>query len=136
MSFKLENVTVKSSLIQTNYDSAPKIFPEFISGSVILSSPQSNSYETNLPITAYGTLTNMTQADNYLYCDYASNFQLITSINITVPSASLNNPVYLCFYPSFLYDNGSDYYSYSYNTFKATSNKAQNFTFTNYFQNT
>ena len=136
MSFKLENITVSNAVEQNNYKSSIKTFPELVSGGGILSSPQS-SYTWDLPITPRGVFTNMSYTgSSAFYVNYSGNYQSKFNFNITVPSASTSNPVFLNAYPSYYYSDGSTYYNYSYNTFKVTSNKPQDFSFTNYFQNT
>jgi len=135
--FKIENIAVTNAVEKSNLLDAPKIFPKLFSAGATLAQPVS-IYETNFELVPYGTWVNtsLENSSQSIYCNAFGNVQIATTMNITVPSATKSDPVFLSLVIYNVYDNSSSYYNYCYNNFKVDSSEPQTFTFTNYFQNT
>ena len=133
MSFQIRNTTVDSAVNKVAFDNAPPItFPQLVSATAVLTAPVT-TYESNLPLTEVGTSTNVTVNSDNMYNNIYGNYVINWSINITVPSATSESPVFLC--PYIYYDDGGGY-SYIYNTIQINNGNDQTFNFKNIFQNT
>jgi len=133
--FSLENTFENEVSNKVTIKNIPKKFNALCSAKISLIEPTSNLWQQSFPIKQDGDFTNTSLDSNEsIYSEVFGSFMVNTFINITVPSATKTEPIYLMFYLLHYY-NGS-YYSYSYNIFKVDSSEPQTFTFTNYCQNT
>ena len=134
MSFSIKNSTVDTSVNKVAFNNAPTTFPKLASVTAVLTTPIINDYNTNLQLTLVGDSTNFDVNSDNIYNSIFGNYLINWSINITVPSATAESPVFIC--PLIYYYNGGSYYNYSYNTIQINSGDAQTFNFKNTFQNT
>ena len=114
------------------FNNSPVTFPKLVSATTVLTNPVT-TYDTDLPLTEVGTSTNVIVNSTNMYNVIYGNYLINWSINITVPSATSESPVFL--YPFILYSNFTRY-NYSYNTIQINNSNAQTFNFKNTFQNT
>lgn len=135
-SFRIQNtVAAAAANLVTNNVVVVKTYPEYVQGGAIVSHPIS-CYRYNIPITYNESSHNVESGCHLLHLPLAGNYKVTWTLNVTVPSATEENPKHLNAYLTNYFRCDDNYYNYAYNIFKITSDKPTTYEFTNFIQNT